>query len=191
MNKLDNAFLATVLQNRYNAAIMQRLPQLNAPNAMLVAGCVFQSIWNQQAGLALESQILDYDLFYFDANDLSWDAEDAVIQRAASLFADLPVKIEVRNQARVHLWYEAKFGQAYYASQSCTDGIDRFLIAACCVGIKPATSPSEAPQVYATHGLQGIYDGVLRPNPNNYLPDLFLAKAQSYQARWPHLQICP
>ena len=56
--------------------------------------------------------IRDYDVFYFDA-DTSWSAENEVIERAAHLFADLNVSIEVRNQARVHLWYEEKFGLPY------------------------------------------------------------------------------
>lgn len=183
---LEEQFLATVLQNRYNAQILQRLPELAVPQAQLVAGCLFQTVWNAQCGRDLEENILDYDVFYFDASDLSWEAEDAVIQRAAILFADLPIKVEVRNQARVHLWYEQKFGQPYAASQASTDGVDRFLIAACCIGI---SNTGECYSVYATHGLQGIYDGVLAANPNNYLPDLFLAKAQSYAARWPHLRI--
>lgn len=183
---LAEQFIATVLQNRYNAQILQRLPELAVPQAQLVAGCLFQSIWNAQCGRDLEENILDYDVFYFDAIDTSWEAEDAVIRRAAKLFADLPIKVEVRNQARVHLWYEQKFGTSYAASQSCNDGVDRFLIAACCIGI---TNTQDGYRVYATHGLQGIYEGVLQPNPNNHLPELFLAKARSYAARWPHLRI--
>ena len=56
------------------------------------------------------SDIRDYDLFYFDDSDLSWEAEDRAIRRCAALFADLGVTVELRNQARVHLWYEMRFG---------------------------------------------------------------------------------
>ena len=45
--------------------------------------------------------IRDADLFYVDP-DTSWAAEDAVIGRGAELFADLPVPVEIRNEARVH-----------------------------------------------------------------------------------------
>ena len=64
----------------------------------------FQNVWNTVEWRAPGNGIKDYDLFYFDDADLSWDAEDRVIQRAASLFADLDATVEVRNQARVHLW---------------------------------------------------------------------------------------
>jgi hypothetical protein len=57
--------------------------------------------------------IKDYDVFYFDDEDLSWEAEDTVIQRSKVLFEDLDVAIEIKNQARVHLWYEQRFGCSY------------------------------------------------------------------------------
>jgi hypothetical protein len=57
--------------------------------------------------------ITDYDVFYFDANDLSWEAEDAVIQTAREMDGDLPDRVEIRNQARVHLWYPLEFGSLY------------------------------------------------------------------------------
>src|SRR4029077_3000737 len=44
---------------------------------------------------------------YFDASDLSYEPEDAVICRVkAALDEPLRSMIEVRNQARVHLWFE-------------------------------------------------------------------------------------
>ena len=56
----------------------------------------------------------------FDGSDLSYEAEDAVIRRVKAAF-DEPLRsmVEVRNQARVHLWFEAKFGEPY-GPLSCT-----------------------------------------------------------------------
>ena len=64
-------------------------------------GSVFQTVWNVLDGRNPTAGISDYDVFYFDASDLSWDAEDAVVKRAADLFGDLDVAIEIRNEARV------------------------------------------------------------------------------------------
>jgi len=77
--------------------------------------------------------IRDYDVFYFDW-DTSWEAEDAVIQKAAELFDDVPAEVEVRNEARVHLWYEGKFGRPCAPFRSAADAIDHFAATACCVG---------------------------------------------------------
>jgi hypothetical protein len=107
-----------------------RLPLLGVPQTWLVAGCVYQAAWNARAGHAPQSGIKDYDIFYFDASDLSWEAEDVVIRRGRVLFADLDGLIEIRNQARVHLWYPQRFGAPYPALVSAEDGIGLFLHAA-------------------------------------------------------------
>ncbi|HET6156798.1 MAG TPA: nucleotidyltransferase family protein, partial [Dongiaceae bacterium] len=115
--------VGAALRNPINRAILQRLPLLAAPQAWLVAGCVYQALWNDIAGRPPQSAIKDYDIFYFDDADLSWEAEDVVIQRGRVLFSDLDGLVEIRNQARVHLWYPQRFGGAYPALASAEDGI--------------------------------------------------------------------
>jgi hypothetical protein len=120
--------IARVRTNPVNAALLDRLPVLGLPDCWLVAGCLFQTIWNVQSGHPAAAQISDYDVFYCDPTDLSYEAEDGAIQRLKSAFADLEAVVELKNQARVHLWYQQRFGHAYPALQSSTDGIDRFLV---------------------------------------------------------------
>jgi hypothetical protein len=103
-------FLDFVQRNSINAAILERAPALGVPDWWLTAGAVFQTVWNVLDGRSPGAGIADYDFFYYDASDLSYKAEDVVIRRAAALFADLRVAVEVRNEARVHLWYESRFG---------------------------------------------------------------------------------
>ena len=74
-------FIGQALQNDHNRAILERLPSLDLPDAWLVAGCLFQTVWNLQAGRMPTAGIKDYDIFYFDACDLSEQAETAVGQR--------------------------------------------------------------------------------------------------------------
>ena len=102
--------VGAALRNPINRAILQRPPLLGAPQAYLVAGCVFQALWNEISGHAPQSNVKDYDIFYFEDADLSWEAEDEVIRRGRVLFGDLDGLIEIRNQARVHLWYPQRFG---------------------------------------------------------------------------------
>ncbi|MEO6018106.1 MAG: nucleotidyltransferase family protein [Polaromonas sp.] len=172
------------LQNRFNRAILERLPALGLPDAWLVAGCLFQTIWNLQSGLPPEARIKDYDLFYFDAADLSESAEQAVQQQVTAHYRDLPVEIEIKNQARVHTWYPEYFGHSYPALQSSRDGIERFLVTCTCVGI---TSRDGHFQLYAPNGLDELYAGQLQANPLCDHNELFQAKAASYARRWPWL----
>jgi hypothetical protein len=128
--------------------------------------------------------VKDYDVFYFDDTDLSWDAEDAVIRRVQHAVADLGATVEVKNQARVHLWYEARFKSPYPQLRSARDGIDRYLIACTRVGIDLADQT-----LYAPDGLDDLAAGILRMNPLLPMRELFLKKARDYQARWPWLQV--
>ena len=42
----EEAFLTLALKNACNTAILERLPALGLPDAWLVAGCLFQTVWN-------------------------------------------------------------------------------------------------------------------------------------------------
>jgi hypothetical protein len=155
---LPTRFRADILANRHNRAILARWPALALPDAWLVAGCLFQTVWNLQAGRPPEADIKDYDLFYFDASDMSESGERRVQARVDELLGDLGVTIEASNQARVHLWYEAHFGHPYQALRSSSDGIACFLVPATCVGVRPDA-------LCAPYGLERLYEGVLAMNP--------------------------
>jgi hypothetical protein len=59
-------------------------------------------VLNHLTGRPLDYGIKDYDLAYFDASDLSYEVEDAVIRRVKAAFNEpLPSMVEVRDQA---LW---------------------------------------------------------------------------------------
>lgn len=178
------AFLAAVRANPVNAALLSRLPALGLPQGHLAAGCLFQALWNRSAGRPAGWGVQDYDVCYFDGDDLSWEAEDTVIRRVAAAVGDLGVTVEVRNQARVHLWYPARFGAPYPPLASARDGIGRYLVAGTCIGIRLADGALHAP-----FGLADAAAGILRPNPRLANPALFRRKAQSYRARWPFLTI--
>src|SRR5882757_8639120 len=102
-------FRKLALRNPVNDALLGELMRLELADAWIVSGCLVQTIWNQKTRRAIGYGIDDYDVFYFDP-DLSWEAEDRVIGHLRETSARLGVRIEVRNQARVHLWYEQKHG---------------------------------------------------------------------------------
>lgn len=179
---MRDRFLADVLRNTHNRAILERWDELALPDGWLVAGCLFQTVWNVQSGCAPEAAIKDYDLFYFDPLDKTEAGERCVQERTEKVLNDLGIRVEATNQARVHLWYESYFGRPYEQLRSAKDGIDRFLIPATCVGVRPG-------EIYAPNGLELIYDGLLTSNPKTPYRDLFERKAASYQARWPWLVI--
>ena len=175
-------FMADILTNRHNRAILDRWTDLTLPHGWLVAGCLFQTVWNLRSARPPEQDIKDYDLFYFDAGDLSEAGEQRVQARVEQVLGDLGITVEASNQARVHLWYEAHFGQPYEALRSVEDGIQRFLVPATCVAVRPGA-------VYAPNGLRLLYEGTLAMNPLVPHRELFERKAASYRRRWAWLKV--
>lgn len=180
-------FLEDICRNPVNRLLLERLARLDLNDAWLVAGCLFQTIWNVRSGSPPAFGIRDYDVFYFNGTDLSWAAENDDIARVQAATRDLDVRIELKNQARVHLWYGERFGPGYPALAHSRDGIDRFLVACTRVGVRMDAAGRF--ELHAPDGLDDLYNGILRPNPLNDRPDLFRAKAESYKARWPWLEI--
>ena len=177
-----------ITTNPINRAILERMPKTGAPDAWLVSGSLFQTVWNQKTGRSPTYGIKDYDIFYFDGSDLSFEAEDRIIQKAAAIFADLDAEIEVRNQARVHLWYPQKFNMPYPPLTCSTDGIDRFLAIACMVGIKATSEGSR--DVYAPFGLEDLEAMIVRPNAvPNFNADRYKEKTARWRHCWPELDI--
>lgn len=183
---MKTKFLADILANRHNRAILDAWDALALPDGWLVAGCLFQTAWNLQSGRAPEDGIRDHDIFYFDAGDLSASAEARVQRRVDDVLGSLGVPIEVKNQARVHLWYEDHFGHRYPQLRNAKDGIDRFLVPCTCVAVRP---DGDGYELYAPHGLDLLYAGVLAPNPLTPHLSLFRDKAASYRQRWPWLRL--
>lgn len=183
-----DAFRACALANPINAELLRRLAAMDLPECHLTAGCLFQAVLNRASGRAPAWGVKDYDVFYFDGSDQSWEAEDRVIRHVADRTADLPVTVEVKNQGRVHLWYRDRFGEDYPQLRSARDGIQRYLISCTCtcIGIDAATG-----ELYAPNGLDDLAAGILRMNPLTPKPALFREKAASYRARWPWLRIVP
>jgi hypothetical protein len=181
-------FLTLALRNPVNGAIADELLRLELPDAWIVSGCLVQSAWNGLTGRAVDYGINDYDVFYFDS-DTSWQAEDAVIRDLQGGFAHLGVRIEVRNQARVHLWYPEKHGLPYPTLRRSTEGIDRFLTKNTQVGIRRS---AQGHDVYAPNGFDDIADMIVRPNRiANFSAANYAAKAARWKALWPELTVLP
>ena len=159
---------------------------LRLPQWRLAAGCVYQSVWNSLTGKSTGTGIKDYDLIYFDATDVSWEAEDAVIRRAAPLF-DGRWPVEIRNQARVHLWFEQRFGLPYPQLHSADEAFGHYAAIVHAVGIR--LEEDDTIDIAAPFGLDDVFGMVIRPNPGRPGDKGLSAKAARAQAIWPELRL--
>jgi hypothetical protein len=153
----------------------------------IFSGAVYQSVWNAVTGRPAGYGIRDYDLGYFDP-DVSWDAEDAVIKRVAAAF-EPPVRemVEVRNQARVHLWFQGRFGEPYEALTETDEALARFVAPAFAVGVR--LEADDTISVAAPFGLKDVFSLTIRPNPHRPLAKGWDKAVANATARWPELRV--
>ena len=117
--------------------VLRVVRSLELPDWLVFSGAVYQPVFNHLTGRAPDHGIKDYDLAYFDGSDLSYEAEDVVIRRVAGAFEEpLRSMVEVRNQARVHLWFEAKFGEPYTPLCCTAEALERFTSATFAIGAR-------------------------------------------------------
>lgn len=160
-----------------------------APEWRIVAGCLYQAVWNHLTGRPAGHGVNDVDLAYYDASDLSWDAEDAVIRAGAPWFADLGAPIEIKNQARVHLWYEARFGQPYAPLDSVADGVRRY--ASRTHAIAAHLDDADRIEIFAPYGLSDVFAMRITPNRIMENRETHERKAMRAKAHWPELTVAP
>ena len=161
--------------------------ELDLPDWLIVSGAIYQRVLNHLTGRDPDYGIKDYDFAYFDASDTSYEAEDVVIRRVAAAF-EPPLRelVEVRNQARVHLWFEGKFGEPYESLTSSAEALSRFTSGSFAVGVRLMADGSL--HIEAPFGLDDLFALTLRPNPNRKTNG-FPRTAAAAQARWPEIRI--
>ena len=160
---------------------------LNLPDWLIFSGAVYQPVFNHLTGRPLDYGIKDYDLAYFDASDLSYEAEDAVIRRVSGDF-DEPLRsmVQVRNQARVHLWFETKFGEQYPPLSCAAEALERFASATFAVGVRLETD--DRLHIVAPFGLADLF--ALRLVSNPYRKTVGFARASAeVRRRWPEVVV--
>jgi hypothetical protein len=135
-----------------------------------------------------EFGLKDVDLIYFDEEDLSFEAEASHERRLRDLFAHLPIKLDVKNEARVHLWYEDRFGYAIKPYSSSADAIATFPTTATAVGVRQVRSKLEC---CAPFGLDDLFGLVVRPNKRQITRAIYEAKVDRWRSIWARLTFLP
>lgn len=168
-------------------SVLATARDLDLPDWLIFSGAIYQPVWNHLTGRPLDHGLKDYDLAYFDAEDLSYEAEDAIIRRAAAAFPpSLAAMVEVRNQARVHLWFEDHFGEAYAPLSQSAEAIGRFTATAFAVGAR--LEPDGRLTIVAPFGLEDLFALRLRPNPLRSSA-AFAGTVENARRRWPEIAV--
>lgn len=167
--------------------VLEKARELDLPDWMIFSGAIYQRVFNHLTGREADYGVKDYDLGYHDPSDTSYEAEDVVIQRVAAAF-EPPLRelVEVRNQARVHIWFEPKFGEAYAPLTHTGEAVGRFTTVAFAVGVR--LMEDDRLKIVAPFGLEDMFALRLRPNPTRATAG-FARTAANVTRRWPELTV--
>lgn len=149
------------------------------------AGCICQSVWNYQNKLDLMYGISDIDLVYFD-KDLSYEKENEIINKVREKFNHLNIKLDIKNQARVHLWYKDYYGYELPAYSCLEDAINSWPTTATSIGVKTCDNKFV---VYAPYGLNDLFGQIIRANKTQITKETYINKCEKWVAKWKTLKI--
>lgn len=162
---------------------LNRAEQETGLKLYLAGGSVAQTVWNRLEQKPPNYGILDYDIVYFH-DDTSYEAEDAVIDRIKELLPG--ISVDVKNQARVHLWFHKKFGSKIGPFASIGNAIYHYGSFAQTIAVRIDSNNDYNLEVIAPFGLNDIFTMTMRSNPETNIPLQCLeAKAAEFQSKWP------
>jgi hypothetical protein len=182
------ALESIVRSNPVVARVLDRLPALNLGSWYIGAGAVAGTVWNHLHGFAPTHGIKDYDIVYFHAEDLSEPAENDVQVQVTEMLGANGVAVDVTNEARVHTWYEQRFGRPLAPYRSVEHAIATWPTTASSIGVRCDGSQFV---VCAPFGLADLFAMVVRANTTLVEEPVYRAKAERWCASWPQLTAIP
>ncbi|NVK35760.1 MAG: nucleotidyltransferase family protein [Rhodobacteraceae bacterium] len=167
---------------------LEVIRSLELPDAWIVSGALYQTVWNHLTERAFDHGIKDYDIVYYDGSDTSYDAEDRVIQSVNAAAPHLAAVLEIRNQARIHLWFETRFGTPYPELSCALESLSYYAARTHAVAARLTDSGLE---IHAPFGLANVFALRLVPHYALNNRETYEAKAVRMKQLWPELTIIP
>ena len=182
----QRAFLIeAVLAESGACAVLSRAATMGMPDWALMAGAIYKPVWNALTGRDPAFGINDYDLAYCDPDDLSWEGEDVWIRRGEAVFAGIPREVEIRNQARVPIWFSKKFGVERAPIRSTEEAVSQFASKSHAIGLR--LDADGQPELIAPYGLEELFSGTIRPLPGLADPAGWNCKCAENRRNWPEI----
>lgn len=185
----EEIFKSIIMSSPILKEVITKAASLSIKNYYIGAGAVAQTVWNHFSNKPFDYGINDIDFVYFDNTDLSEGAENKVINEVKALYPSLGVSLDVKNEARVHLWYKSHFGYDITPYSSLEKAIDTWPTTATAVGVK--LKPSGDLKVYSPFGLCDLLNMTVRANKTQITKEIYEAKVNKWTKKWPNLKVIP
>jgi len=179
------ALIQTIKANKELMRVLDILDENQFQEYYIGAGAIVQNIWNKATEKPINYGVTDIDIIYFDSKDLSEKAEELKASSIIELFEYETLKLDIKNEARVHLWYKNKFGYDIPPYSSLEEAIDSWPTTATAIGVR---RNSNAWIIYAPFGVNDIFDLRLVPNNRLITKEIYENKVNKWKKEWPELK---
>ncbi|MBL4893107.1 MAG: nucleotidyltransferase family protein [Rhizobiaceae bacterium] len=169
--------------------VLQGMREIGLPEWWIASGSIYNSVWNHLTNRTPETGIKDFDVIYFDGSDLSYEAEDVQISLVDEKFKGISIPIELRNQARTHIWYPGRFGRPYAALKSAAESLERYASKTHAVAVR--LEADDTMTIFAPFGLDYMFSFKMVPNHVLENRNTHEEKGSRAKAIWPELEVLP
>ena len=154
-------------------------------NYYVVAGGVNQTVFNYYHGYDINYGIKDFDIVYYDSDE-SYEAEDIIIKDLESRLSHIDTSFDIKNQGRVYIWYNEKYGTNRDKYKSVEDAISSWGATVTCVGVRLENNELK---VYCPYGLNDIFSMIIRPVKKDFEKESYVKRANIWKEKWEKLKI--
>ena len=151
----------------------------------LAAGCINQTIFNYYHNYDLDYGIGDYDIVYYD-EDTSYEKEDIIIKDLKDKLKHLDLKFDIKNEKRVHIWYNEKYKTNRKEYESVEDAISKWGTTITCLGVRMENNKLI---VCAPYGLNDLFNLILRPVKIDFTKEDYEKKVTKWTSKWELLKV--
>lgn len=181
--------ISILSENKELMDVLDYISTLQMPNNYIAAGSVFQTIWNKMDNRDLNYNIKDIDVIYYNDKDLSPEKDLEYFKLINTYCKDkeYKYKIDVSNEARMHIWKAEMYGMDIEQYKSSEDAINKWIATVHAIGI---TKDSGKLKIYAPFGLSDIFSKTIRAIKHKYnTKDFYDNKVKSWKERFNGLTI--
>ncbi len=169
------------------ASALHAVRELDLASWCIGAGAVRNLVWDFLHGHSTPTHLPDVDVAYFDPSDLTPERDQELQGRLVGSLPATPW--EVTNQAAVHRWFEGYFGHPVEPLCSLQEAVASWPEYATSVGL--TLNRDDSIDVIAPHGLDDLFNCVVRRNPTRVSIDTYRRRIEQkqYWLRWPKVAI--
>lgn len=171
--------------------VLDTVRQLDVPEWVVGGGVIRDVVWNaltrRSSRAASAIPWRDVDVAFYDPVNIAREFEADIESKLSSALPN--VTWDVKNQARVHLWFEGRFGFAVKPLRSLEEAVSTWPETCTAIGVR--LEKSDDLTIIAPFGVRDLLSRILRRNPRRVSAQLFehRLKSKNVLSRWPDTKV--